>query len=74
MTGNRKVLIYAGIVSLLALAISVPKFFEYDTNYNPKDISKNKGYQAGKSILQQHNKHLNLLKNLSYLFELMSSY
>ena len=69
MTSNRKVLIYAGIVSLLALAISVPKFFEYDTNYNPKDISKNKGYQAGKLILQQHNKHLNLLKKLSYLLE-----
>ena len=55
MRGNRKVLTYAGIVSLLALALSVPKFFEYDTDYKPRAISLIKGYQAGKIIAEQLN-------------------
>ena len=51
--GNRKVLTYAGIVSLLAIVFTVPKFFEYDTNFKPSSISRNKGYQAGKLIAHQ---------------------
>ena len=41
---------YAGMVSLLALVLTVPKFFEFDTEYEPSEMSKDKGYQGGTSI------------------------
>ena len=80
MGGNCKVLTYAGVVSLLALVLSVPKFFEYeiedDEDFQPGGISLNEGYQASKFIVQLLNNSLILqnIKDLSNLFELITSY
>ena len=52
---------YAGIVSLLALVLTVPKFFEFDTEYEPRKISMKKGYQGGKSITFKSAMHVNIL-------------
>ena len=46
MDNNRRVLMYAAVVSLLALVLSVPKFFEYSVKFRPTDMSKSKGYQV----------------------------
>ena len=46
MDNNRRVLTYAAVVSLLALVLSVPKFFEYSVEFRPTEMSKSKGYQV----------------------------